>query len=90
MVITTHYINNKWELKKQIISFWPLLSPHTGPVIADLLSQALLEWNCIRKMAFVTLDNASSNNLTVSRLQQFIGDCFPVAGCPATSSYFHI
>ena len=75
MVITAHYISDEWELTKKILSFRPLLSPHTGQVIADRLSQVLLEWKILNKLAFVTLDNASSNNLAISRLQQFINDC---------------
>ena len=90
MVVTAHYINDKWNLIKRIISFRPLLSPHTGQVISDRLSQILLEWKALNKVAFVTLDNASSNNVAVSRLQRFIHDRSQTPGIPATSNFFHI
>jgi hypothetical protein len=37
IVITGHYIDENWKLNKTILSFCPLLSPHTGQVIADRL-----------------------------------------------------
>ncbi|KAI7958773.1 hypothetical protein MJO28_002564 [Puccinia striiformis f. sp. tritici] len=90
MVVTAHYITREWGLTKTIISFRPLLSPHTGQVIADRLSQVLIEWKALQKLAFVTLDNASSNNLAVSRLQRFISDRSSLTDRPATSRYFHV
>ena len=90
MVVTAHYINDEWNLIKRIISFRPLLSPHTGQVISNRLSQILLEWKALNKVAFVTLDNASSNNVAVSRLQRFIHDRSQTPGIPATSNFFHI
>jgi hypothetical protein len=66
MVVTAHYINAKWELIRLIISFRPLPPPHTGQAISDRLSQALLDWKAVNKVAFVTLDNASSNNLAMT------------------------
>ncbi|KAI7946014.1 hypothetical protein MJO29_012402 [Puccinia striiformis f. sp. tritici] len=90
MVVTAHYINENFSLNKSIVSFRPLLSPHTGQVIADRLSQVLIEWGALNKLAFITLDNASSNNLAVSRLQRFINDRSLVPGEPATSPYFHV
>ncbi|KAI7935795.1 hypothetical protein MJO28_016666 [Puccinia striiformis f. sp. tritici] len=90
MVVTAHYIDEDFALNKSIISFRPLLSPHTGQVIADRLSQVLIEWGALNKLAFITLDNASSNNLAVSRLQRFINNRSLVPGQPATSPYFHV
>ncbi|KAI7965271.1 hypothetical protein MJO29_003369 [Puccinia striiformis f. sp. tritici] len=90
MVVTAHYIDEDFLLNKSIISFRPLLSPHTGQVIADRLSQVLNEWGALNKLAFITLDNASSNNVAVARLQRFISDRSLVSGQPATSPYFHV
>ena len=59
-------------------------------MISDRLSQILLEWKALNKVAFVTLDNASSNNVAVSRLQRFIHDRSQTPGIPATSNFFHI
>ncbi|PLW44369.1 hypothetical protein PCASD_04524 [Puccinia coronata f. sp. avenae] len=89
MVVTAHYINQKWQLTKRIIGFRPLPPPHTGQAIADCLSQTLLDWKAVNKVAFVTLDNASSNNLAMTRLQRFLDDrSHP--GETTTSPYFHV
>jgi hypothetical protein len=89
MVVTAHYINQKWQLTKRIIGFQPLPPPHTGQAISDRLSQTLLDWKAVNKFAFVTLDNASSNNLAMTRLQRFLDDrSHP--GETTTSPYFHV
>ncbi|KAI7957650.1 hypothetical protein MJO29_005867 [Puccinia striiformis f. sp. tritici] len=74
MVVTAHYINNKWELIKRIIGFNPLASPRNGPVISEQISQTLLEWNIMEKCTFMTLDNTSSNNAAVRQVQRIVDD----------------
>ncbi|KAI7933739.1 hypothetical protein MJO28_001599 [Puccinia striiformis f. sp. tritici] len=86
-VVTVHYIDEDFSLDKLIISFRPL-SPHTGQVIADWLDQVLIEWHALNKLAFITLNNASSNNSAVPILQQFINNQLLVPGQPETSPYF--
>ncbi|KAH9459497.1 hypothetical protein Pst134EA_033029 [Puccinia striiformis f. sp. tritici] len=89
MVVTGHYIDAKWQLVKVIMSFRPLPPPHTGPAIADRLSQVMIEWKVVDKVCFVTLDNASSNNLAMTRVQRFINDRQHGPDL-ATSSHFHV
>jgi hypothetical protein len=90
VITTAHYINNQWELKKSIISFWPLSLPHSGQAIANRISQVLIKWNALDKVAFLTLYNASSNNLAITRLQWFITDQSQTPGQQAISVHFHI
>jgi hypothetical protein len=89
MVVTAHYIDLNWRLTKRIIGFRPLPPLHTGQAIADRLTQTLLDWKAINKVAFVTLDNASSNNLAMTRLQRFLDDRSHPGGT-TTSAYFHV
>jgi hypothetical protein len=63
MVITVHFINASWKLINHVISFKELPTPHTGVAIADQLLKSLVEWKSITKCSFITLDNASSNNV---------------------------
>ena len=93
MVVTAHYVAKDWNLNKLIMSFKPLPSPQTGQAIADCLSQTLIEWKVLSKLSFITLDNASSNNLAVTRLKQFVTDPTRNANpqlTPANSGYFHV
>jgi hypothetical protein len=89
MVVTAHYITDNWKILKFIIGFRPLPPPHTGLAIADCLSQTLIDWKAVNKLAFVTLDNASSNTVAMTRLQRFVNDCSQASGS-ATSPYFHV
>jgi hypothetical protein len=90
MVITAHYILKQWELTKLIVGFKPLPPPHSGQAIGNRLRQTLLKWKSLLKAAFITLDNASSNNVAVTRLQQFVNKQSCSQTTPVTSSYFHI
>jgi 3-methyladenine DNA glycosylase AlkD len=65
MVVKIHYITN-WSLKKQVIAFKELPTPHTGINIADQLISTIMEWKLVDKVAFITVDNTSSNNVAVS------------------------
>jgi hypothetical protein len=68
MVISAHFILPDWSLKKRLISFKELPTPHTGLAISDQLIASIIEWKIMDKVAFVTVDNASLNNVAISRL----------------------
>jgi hypothetical protein len=89
MVVTAHYINSQWSLIKRIIGFKPLPSPHTGLAISERISQTLLEYNSFEKCTFVTLDNASANDLAIRQLKNLINERRP-GGLDADGSYFHL
>ncbi|KAI7964469.1 hypothetical protein MJO29_002567 [Puccinia striiformis f. sp. tritici] len=89
MVVTAHYINDKWELIKCIIGFKPLASPHDGPAISDRISQTLLEWNLMEKCTFMTVDNASSNDAAVKRVRRLV-DERRVGGLDVNGDFFHM
>ncbi|KAA1117468.1 hypothetical protein PGT21_050018 [Puccinia graminis f. sp. tritici] len=88
MVITAHYVNDSWDLVKHIVSFKELPLPHTGAAIADRLLQSMVEWKAIGKCSFVTVDNASSNDLAISRFQSIVSDCSQL-GLEADGKFFH-
>jgi hypothetical protein len=66
MVVSAHFISNDWTLNKRLISFKPLPTPHTGIAISDQLISTIVEWKLIDKVAFITVDNASSNDVAIS------------------------
>ncbi|KAI7958775.1 hypothetical protein MJO28_002566, partial [Puccinia striiformis f. sp. tritici] len=89
MVVTGHYIDANGELVKVMMSFRPLPPPHNGTSIAKRLSQTLIDWKLVNKLAFVTLDNASVNGSAMSELKDFVNDhCQDFS--PATSNHFHL
>ncbi|KAI3981871.1 hypothetical protein MKX01_041134 [Papaver californicum] len=68
MALTAHYIDEKWRIKKRILSFSAVDRQHTRVNIAKVMMDKLLEWNIDRKIASITLDNASTNGVVVSEL----------------------
>lgn len=59
MVITAHWIDTNWRLRKLIIGFKNVID-HKGVTIARVLEECLAEWD-IRKIFTITVDNATAN-----------------------------
>ncbi|KFK41380.1 hypothetical protein AALP_AA2G123000 [Arabis alpina] len=59
MVISAHYVDNNWRLKKLIIGF-KYVTDHKGKTISNTLLECLPEWG-IEKVFCVTVDNATAN-----------------------------
>ncbi|KAJ3708441.1 hypothetical protein LUZ61_012146 [Rhynchospora tenuis] len=68
MAITCHYIDESWVLRKRILTFVPLPSPHTGRHIATAIYEKLCLWNLDKRVFCLVLDNASSNDACISEL----------------------
>ena len=72
MVVKAHYICSNWNLHKQVISFKPLPAPHTGIAIAKHLIKTMVDWKIIKKVSFITVDNASSNDVALARVSSVL------------------
>ncbi|KAI3913832.1 hypothetical protein MKW92_001394 [Papaver armeniacum] len=68
MVLTGHYIDEKWVLKKRILNFCPV-TDHTGLELGKIVAACLLQWG-IERVFTLTVDNVSSNNETVAYLSK--------------------
>uniref|UniRef100_A0A1J3IT19 Putative AC transposase n=2 Tax=Noccaea caerulescens TaxID=107243 RepID=A0A1J3IT19_NOCCA len=66
MVITAHFVDANFQLKKMIIGF-KSVSDHKGGTIAGVLLDCLDEWE-IKKIFCITVDNATANT---SALRKF-------------------
>ncbi|KAK2382543.1 zinc finger BED domain-containing protein RICESLEEPER [Trifolium repens] len=66
MCVTGHFIDEKWELQKNILGF-ELFSNHRGDTIGKALEKCMKDWGTT-KVCTVTVDNASSNNVALSYL----------------------
>ncbi|KAJ4784874.1 Zinc finger BED domain-containing protein DAYSLEEPER [Rhynchospora pubera] len=82
MAITCHYIDDNWILRKKIITFVPLPSPHTGKHIAQSFYDKIVMWNLDKRAFCLVLDNASSNDACIKELfaSTSIKDDLPVQG----------
>jgi len=61
MYLTTHFIDNEWNLHKKILNFRQVIS-HTGEAMAKFVESCLHEWGLNRVLA-LTIDNATSNDI---------------------------
>jgi len=68
MCLTAYWINEGWNLNKRILNFYQF-SNHKGETIGQAIESCLLEWG-IDNILTVTVDNASSNNLTIKYLKR--------------------
>ncbi|XP_076890610.1 zinc finger BED domain-containing protein RICESLEEPER 1-like [Bidens hawaiensis] len=50
MAITTHFIDDNWEMQSRIMRFIYVPCPHTAEVLANVLYESLCDWNIDRKM----------------------------------------
>ena len=66
LCMTAHYIDEGWELHKQILSF-NLITDHKGDTIRKALEKCMKEWG-IMKICIITMDNGSVNNSTLAYL----------------------
>ncbi|WOL10835.1 zinc finger BED domain-containing protein RICESLEEPER 1-like [Canna indica] len=69
MAVTTHYIDDGWQLQNRIIRFCYVPAPHTKEVITDALMDCFLKWNIDRKLSTLTVDNCSVNDGVIHLLK---------------------
>ncbi|XP_024156116.2 zinc finger BED domain-containing protein RICESLEEPER 2-like [Rosa chinensis] len=63
MVLTSHFIDDKWEMHKRIINFCTICN-HSGNSIGLLIESCLLQWG-ISKVLTITVDNAAANKCAI-------------------------
>ncbi|KAF7137601.1 hypothetical protein RHSIM_Rhsim07G0157200 [Rhododendron simsii] len=86
MVITTHFIDDSWNLQSRILRFVYVPCPHTAQALCDALMDTFLDWNIDRKLSTITVDNCSTNDAMVSLLlENFDPNCLWWSG-----SLFHV
>lgn len=68
MCLTAHFIDDNWNLHKRVINFCPIAG-HSVQLIGRAVEKCLNEWE-IKNILTVTLDNASSNEVTLDYLKR--------------------
>lgn len=69
MAVTVHFIDDEWKLKSFILRFIYVPHPHTAEAISDVLHDVLLDWRIERKVSTVTLDNCTTNDNLMDKMQ---------------------
>ena len=68
MCVTTHFIDNDWNLLKKILNFCQVRS-HTGEAMAKFVELCLNEWR-LKHVLSLTVDNASANDTGIQLLKK--------------------
>jgi fucose permease len=63
MSLTTHWIDNEWNFHKRILNFYHVFN-NMSETIGQVIENYLLDWG-IDKLLTVTVDNTSSNSVTI-------------------------
>lgn len=66
LTLTAHFVDNKWNYQKRIISF-TVIPNHKGDTIGRKIEEVLRDWG-IRNVSTITVDNATSNDVAVAYL----------------------
>ncbi|GJY86078.1 zinc finger BED domain-containing protein RICESLEEPER 2 [Tanacetum coccineum] len=84
MVVTAHFIDNEWNMHKQIINFRPIDSHKAEDISSDLL-KCIVGWG-IKNVLTMTVDNAPSNDKALDHLIKSL----PNAKIYDEGKHFHI
>ncbi|XP_024029605.1 zinc finger BED domain-containing protein RICESLEEPER 2-like [Morus notabilis] len=68
--LTAHFIDKNWNLQKRVLNFSFMPPPHSGIALSEKLYAFLSEWGIENKVFSVTLDNASTNGVSVDMLRE--------------------
>jgi hypothetical protein len=68
LCVTLHFIDQKWELKSQVLAFRFIPGKHTGRNMALVLEEILKEYLIEKRILTVTMDNASNNDTLLEEL----------------------
>ena len=77
---TLQFIEDGPKLKKQIIALKNVEYNYTGETLFEIVKDVLLEWKIDKKLATITVENSSANDLMVEILGSWLddqGNCHP-------------
>ena len=77
MVITAHFIDDQWQLKKLIIGFKYVMD-HKGQTISNVLLECLADWG-LERLFCITVDNATANTSALKRFHEVFSTISPDA-----------
>lgn len=68
MVITAHFVDATWQLRKMMIGF-KNVSDHKGATICNILFECLDEWD-IKRVFCNTMDNATTKSSAMTKYKK--------------------
>ena len=83
LCITTHWIDENWQMFKRVVSFIAIEESHTGANVANLIIEELMKLEISQRIFSLSLDNASNNNVAVDFIRSSLS-------LPCHGDLFHI
>ncbi|GBC30316.2 zinc finger BED domain-containing protein RICESLEEPER 2-like [Rhizophagus irregularis DAOM 181602=DAOM 197198] len=87
MVLTAHWIDDKWDLKHTVIAFQRFPHPHTGEQIKEATLKIFQEFSITTKASTITIDNGANQvagmNLLSTNLSSELQVNFNIIRCGA-------
>ena len=68
MVVIAHFIDVDWTYQKKTLNFYPIAN-YKGDTIGRVVELCLLKWG-IDQLFTITMDNASSNDMTIDYVKK--------------------
>jgi hypothetical protein len=87
MCLTAHFLDKNWVLHKRVLNFSLMPPPHNGISLCEKIYNLLQEWEIETKVFSITLDNASSNDVSVDLLKNELNI---KKALPCTGEFFHL
>lgn len=86
LCLTTHFIDNEWELKKKIIAYRYIKCPHDAETLFKCIIDMVMEWNIDENLFAIVVANATTNDAMLS-MKSWLCDksLLPMGG-----DFFHV
>ena len=78
MCLTAHFIDDSWVLHKKILNYC-VVPDSKGETLGKAIEQCLLEWG-LERVLTITVDNASSNNVSIQYVKKTVNQCAILGG----------
>ncbi|KEP45349.1 hAT family dimerization protein [Rhizoctonia solani 123E] len=72
MCITAHFHNAQKRQVNRLIAFRVIEGSHTGGCLAENFFEVMEEFGIIRKLGWITMDNASNNDSMMTQLEEYM------------------
>ncbi|EUC65415.1 hAT family dimerization protein, partial [Rhizoctonia solani AG-3 Rhs1AP] len=72
MCITAHFHNAQKRQVNRLIAFRIIEGSHTGGCLAENFFEVMEEFGIVRKLGWITMDNASNNDSMMTQLEEYM------------------
>jgi hypothetical protein len=75
--ISIHWLNDNWDIESYLLRLYPLYKRHSGKYLYKVLIETLKDFNIDQNILTITYDNASNNNILISRFFKYNKETIP-------------